>query len=420
MEHVSAVRSIQVGRKCRSLEFCAAGIVFSTALDPTLIGRKRTRRFGCRTLSFDGGTITSIAASVGMAFVVTFLLIATIAPVTRAQLPPLQSPSKWGQVPQGTGACSVEKSCADLAPGMIRNALGASPLDGEIRALADILASHDSSTGREAARWASEAFRQAGADQVRAEASAGGAENLVAEIRGRDHPDDYVLVAAPLDATGQNPMAATENAAVLVDAVRVIHASGSIPRRSIRIVLFEVKAHSPNGRWASEWGYIHQHGTELDHLAAALEINGASGALDGYSLEDRPEMLGAVRGALSPLQPLGVREFTQTVLVPTAVTPFWLEGIPTLVATSGTQAELHQRVDSPPGDEARADIDQLKRAVAIAAVTSYAIADAETRIGPRRSHLEVEHSIRSRSIESKLKASGLWREWQAVQSGATR
>ncbi len=326
-------------------------------------------------------------------------------------------------MPQGTGACSVEKTCADLAPGMIRNALGPSPLDREIRDLAEILSSHDSSASRDAARWAFEAFHRAGADQVRAEAfeSPGRPYSVVAEISGRDHPDDYVLIAAPLDETGADPVAAAENAAVLVDAVRVIHASGSVPRRSIRIVLFATKSHNPGGRSASVWAYIHEHGADLDRVAAAVAIDATSGPLDGFSFEDRPEMLGAVRDALSPLQPLGIRKFTQAVLVRTAVTPFWLEGIPTLVATSsGRSPEPHQSVDSAPGNTGLAEIDRLKRAVAVAAVTSYALADAEARIGPRRSSLEVERSIRSRALESKLKASGLWTQWRATRSDAPR
>ncbi len=248
---------------------------------------------------------------------------------------------------------------------------------------------------------------------------------MVAEISGRDHRNDYVLIAAPLDETGANPVAAAENVAVLVDAVRVIHASGSIPRRSIRILLFRTKAHHPSRRWAGEWAYIHQHRTDLDRVAAAVAIDVTRGPLDGYSLEGRPEMLGGVREALLPLQPLGIRKFTQTVFVPTGVTPFWLEGIPTLVATcSSTQAEPNQRVVSSPGkvagNGALADIDQLKRAVAAAAVTSYALADAAARIGPRRSRLEVEHSIQSRALEPKLKASGLWTQWQAMRPDAPR
>ncbi|MGA9883406.1 MAG: hypothetical protein WBQ34_06790 [Candidatus Acidiferrales bacterium] len=349
-------------------------------------------------------------------------MIAIAAPATHAQLPPLQSPPGWGRVPQGTGACSVEKTCADLAPGMIRNALGPSPLDRETRDLAEILSSHDSSVSRDAARWAFDAFHRAGADQVRAEAfgSPGGPDSVVAEIRGRDHPDDYVLIAAPLVETGTNPVAAAENAAVLVDAVRVIHASGSIPRRSIRFVLFATGAHNTTGRSASVWAYIRLHGADLDRIAAAAAIDATSGPLDGYSLEDRPETLSAVREALSPLQTLGIRKFTQAVLVPTVVTPFWLEGIPTLVATSSTPAESHRRVVSSPDNVALAEIDQLKRAVAIAAVTSYALADAEARIGPRRSRLEVEHSIHSGALEPKLKASGLWAQWHATRSDALR
>lgn len=38
--------------------------------------------------------------------------------IASAQIPPLKPPPLATQVPQGSGTCSVEKSCADLAPQM--------------------------------------------------------------------------------------------------------------------------------------------------------------------------------------------------------------------------------------------------------------------------------------------------------------
>lgn len=345
-----------------------------------------------------------------------------------AQLPPVQSPPGWGQVPQGTGACSIEKSCADLAPGMIRAALGASSISirKNARALAAILSSHisASSVNARAAEWAVEAFRRAGADEVHIEkfGVSDQFENVVAEIRGRDKPQDYVLLAAVLGDSGTDPLRAAENAAVLVDAVRVIHNTGSIPRRSIRFALFAAAPAGDRGedaQLAGVWAYVRTHRADLDHIATAVSPGQAHGALEGFSLGARPDTLAPVQQALIPLLSLGIRKFTQQVRIPSATTPFWLEGIPTLVAIASRanappNQAVHLSTKTQPVGISSAVLRDLKRRVAVAAVAAYALADAEARIGPRQSHANVEESITSMNLTPKLRHSADLAEWKSV------
>ncbi len=355
------------------------------------------------------------------AYVIALLVFCALPVRSFAQLPQLQAPPSWGKVPQGSGACSVEKSCADLAPGMIRDALGASPLEQNIRALERMLSdSRDGSpAGVQAEAWTEEALRKAGADEVRVERiGLGDSIGIVeAEIRGREFPRDYVLIAAPLVQSGVARIGAAENVAVPIDAVRVIHASGNVPRRSIRFVFFPA-GQTSDGKFAAEWAYVRQHRADIDRIAAVVAIDAASGPLDGYSLGCRPGMLGGVRQALEPLGPLGIRSFSEGVQVDAATTPFWLEGVPTLVATAaggGAAAGDSRRGGAAQGSLDATELEQLKRAVAVAAVTAYALADSEVRIGVRRSPAEVQHSIESLGIEAQLKAAGLWDQWQSLQ-----
>lgn len=402
------LRSRKIGRNCRALEVSATGSDFSTGtyIDRTLL----------KTLAI---TASINVPPCWMLISRVLVLALIISPSAFAQLPPVQAPRGWGQVPQGTGACSVEKSCADLAPGMIQKALGPSPLRAEIRALSEILKGHGASAGKSASDWAVKAFSRAGADEIHAEELGPAAPfaSVVAEFRGREHPDDYVLIAAPLEISANNPLETAANAAVLIDAVRVIHASGSVPRRSIRFVLFAAEGDGANQPSDTEWGYIRRHSTDLDRIAGAFAIDDAGGALDGFSLEDRPEMLAALKDALAPLRPLGIRDFTEGINTQSPVMPFWLEGIPTITATSSPRVAGRGRPpNSAPASLDSAKLQALKRSVAVAAISAYALADAESRIGIRRSRLEVEHSIRSHALEPQLKSSGLWNRWQEVSA----
>lgn len=309
---------------------------------------------------------------------------------------------------------------------MIRSALGASPLERNAKALAAILSSRRSGVvGVQAAEWAAQAFRRAGADEVRVErfGGSGASANVIAEVRGRQSPRDYVLVVATLDSSGPDSLLTAEKAAVLIDAVRVIHDTGNVPRRSIRFVLWG-SGTDRGGRFAGAWAYIRARRAGLDRIAAALALFPAGGAIGGFSLEARPDTLDAVRRALEPLHALGIRHFSQEVKVLGAVTPLWLEGIPTLVATANSAPQpaalrASDRAKSPAEGLSVARLHELKRRVAAGAVAAYALADAEARVGFRQSPVQVRQSIESLGLANSLKQAGLWSQWQSA-SGQSR
>ncbi len=342
----------------------------------------------------------------GRHFGAFILLLSVLAAPTSApgQIIPSSPSPMTPQVPNGTGVCSVEKSCAELAPAMIQAALGPSPIEENLRYLTDVIGGRvtGSAAAHKAAEWAAEAFRRAGVNEAHVEkfmvpvswaegrthveilspepfpvrlisigwspsTPAGGltaeivwmlvremrlgsrkrgvrrkgaillvhsnllvtwddltneytghpaivaratkagaaaifwmstrpnlllyrhdlsvngeldrlpqavvaredaeriarflragqkvrvhfdmpnriggaveSENVVAEIRGREKPDEFVVVGAHLDSWDLGTGALDDgcNDAMLIDAARVIHASGTVPRRSIRFVLF--------------------------------------------------------------------------------------------------------------------------------------------------------------------------------------
>src|ERR1700723_1220333 len=88
-----------------------------------------------------------------------------------AQLPPVKPAPLSKQVPQGEGSCSVGKSCAELAPIMEQKAMGASPLEENLRYLSDSIGGRVTGTpaADRAAGWAVQAFRLSGVDEVHTE-----------------------------------------------------------------------------------------------------------------------------------------------------------------------------------------------------------------------------------------------------------
>ena len=239
-------------------------------------------------------------------------------------------------------------------------------------------------------------------------------ENVVAEIRGREKPDEFVILGAHLDSweLGTGALDNGCNAALVIDAARVIKSSGSIPRRSIRFVLFTGEEQGMLGSWA----YARKHRDELDNMVAAVIFDSGIGAVTGYSLGGRKDTLAPVREALEPVASLGVKDLTLEAESGTDNLDFLLEGVPTLVANQEpANYMLNYHAQSDTFD--KVDIAELKKHVAIAAVTAYALADREERIGPRQSRAEVEQLLKDTGLEKGMRDQYMWPLWQKGARG---
>lgn len=239
-------------------------------------------------------------------------------------------------------------------------------------------------------------------------------ENVVAEIRGSEKPDDFVLLGAHLDSweLGTGALDDGCNAAMVIDAARVLRASGSVPRRSIRFVLFTGEEQGMLGSWA----YAKAHRDELDHMVAAVIFDSGDGRVTGYSLGGRRDALAAAREELAPLRQLGVKDFTLDAGADTDNFDFLLEGVPTLVANQEPDDYmLNYHASSDTYD--KVDIPALKKQVAIAALTAYALANGERRLAPRQTRAQIEELLKRTGLEQEMKTLGLWSAWESGERG---
>jgi carboxypeptidase Q len=232
--------------------------------------------------------------------------------------------------------------------------------------------------------------------------------NVVGEIRGREKPEEFVILGAHLDSweLGTGALDNGCNAAMVIDAARVINGSGSIPRRSIRFVLFTGKE---QGLLGSE-AYAQAHRAELDQMVAAVIFDAGTGRTSGYSLGGRKDVAEAVHEAILPAESLGKMEQTLDAKIGTDNLDFLLEGVPTLVANQEpANYMLNYHAASDTFD--KVNFKELMRNTALAAVTAYGLADAEQRIGKRQTRAEIEPSLHETGLDMQMKRSGLWPAW---------
>ena len=359
-----------------------------------------------------------------IAFLPLILLVAFLP--AAAQLAPAQ-PDPLARIraaAQGnTQACSAtgETLCEQVTPKIIENAMGGSPLAENLRRLANEM--DGSGSGNPAAAravaWGVSAFRDAGVEvHTEKYANRNGdpteQENVVAEIRGREKPDEWVLVGAHLDSWAHGPGVVDNNcdAAMVIEAARDILRTGIRPRRSIRFVLFTGDEEGMPGSWA----YARSHRAEFDRARAAIVFHSRCGRVTGYLLNGRHDIEPGLREAMKPIESLGAGHYVFGTPLGTDNFDFLVEGVPTITAI---QVPTSAVFESPAavGTPDKIDIADLKHNTAIVAVTAFGIDERAAPIGPRQSRAEIESLLKTSGLEQSMKATRLWPLWKSGERG---
>lgn len=239
-------------------------------------------------------------------------------------------------------------------------------------------------------------------------------ENVVAEIRGREKPEEIVILGAHLDSweLGTGALDNGCNAALVIEAARAFHAAGARPRRTMRFVLFSGEEQGLLGSWA----YVRAHRDELDRTVAVVIYDAGMGRVPGYSLGGRRDAEAAVREALAPVESWGSNHHTVDASSGTDHVDFLLEGVPTLVANQEeANYILNYHATSDTFD--KVDLRELKLHSALAAVTLWGLAERPERVAKRQSRAEIEVLLKETGLDQQMKAFGMWEAWERGERG---
>jgi carboxypeptidase Q len=239
------------------------------------------------------------------------------------------------------------------------------------------------------------------------------ASNVVAEIRGAEKPDEFVILGAHLDSweLGTGALDNGCNAALVIDALRAIKASGLRPRRSIRFILFSGEEEGMIGSHA----YAVAHRNELDKAAGVVIFDSGIGKVTGFSVGGRKDIMPAADGLTAPLKQFEATGLTTDAEWGTDNFDFLLEGVPTFVADQEEDNYLiNYHAMSDTFD--KVSIPQLKKHVAEAAVLTFGLANAVQK-SPRLNHAQIEQTMRETHLDDQLKTFGMWQDWQSGKRG---
>jgi len=241
--------------------------------------------------------------------------------------------------------------------------------------------------------------------------------NVVAEIPGSERPDEYVVLGAHLDSweLGTGALDNGCNAAMVIDALRAIKASGLRPRRTLRFILFSGEE---EGLLGSE-AYASQHAAEMDKALAAVIFDTGTGRVTGFTLSGRTDLAAPTRELLRPIAHLGATEVTQDADMGTDNFDFLLQGVPTLVANQEV-ANYPENYHAASDTFDKVDLLNLRNEVVEAAATVFGIADAQQRYGTRQTRPEIEHLLLETHLDHPMKLNGTWADWESGKRGRAR
>ncbi|MGA8272269.1 MAG: M20/M25/M40 family metallo-hydrolase [Candidatus Sulfotelmatobacter sp.] len=238
--------------------------------------------------------------------------------------------------------------------------------------------------------------------------------NVIGEIKGSEKPDEFVILGAHLDSweLGTGALDNGCNAALVIDALRAIKATGLKPRRSIRFILFSGEEEGLLGSRA----YSREHRPELDKAAGVIIYDSGTGKTTGFATGGRKDVLDTAKHIIAPLKQFGLTDLKTDMEWGTDHFDFMLEGVPTFVAD---QDEANYLVNYHAVSDTydKVDFVQLKKDVAEAAEFAFALANLPEKIGPRFTRAQIEQSMHETGSDQAFKADGTWDAWQRGEIG---
>ena len=238
-------------------------------------------------------------------------------------------------------------------------------------------------------------------------------QNVVAEIRGREKPEEVVLIGAHLDSWDLGTGAEDNgvNVALVLDVARGFKELGLIPRRTIRFALFTGEE---QGMWGSR-RYVEKHRAELDKYSATVTFDTGSGRLTGFYLNGREDLRAPVNSALAVLSGFNATDHTIDAIDGTDNFDFLLSGVPNLV---GVQDPIPYLPDYHAESDTFDRVNQReeKTTAAIASALVWALAESPDRL-KRQTRAEVEKLLIETKLDQQMKAFGQWDDFISGKRG---
>jgi carboxypeptidase Q len=210
--------------------------------------------------------------------------------------------------------------------------------------------------------------------------------NVIAELRGRERPDEIVLIGGHLDSWDVGTGAHDDGAgcAITLAAAQLLAKLELRPRRTVRVVLFACEELGGHGGQA----YASAHADEVSNHVAALESDSGSFAPRGFTVRSSDAVIARLGELAAPLSSIGA-EAVSAGWAGVDIHPIVELGVPGIGHRTHHDAYFHYH-HSPADTFDKIDPEDLARNVAAVAALTWLIAEDETSLRDLATEVETE------------------------------
>lgn len=240
--------------------------------------------------------------------------------------------------------------------------------------------------------------------------------NVIAEIKGSEKPEEVVIIGAHLDSwalgTGANDNGA--NVSMMIDIARQMKKLGIQPKRTIRFALWNGEEQGYFGSWA----YTKDNLKSMDNHIMAMSIDIGSGAITGFFTNGNKELINVVDKLLQPVSALGDFTNINAPIVGTDNFDFMLQGLGNLVGNHMPQV-YGQNYHASSDTFDKVDLKQMKvnSAIVAAVILGFANMDQKDITWKRQTRPEIQKMFESFDLEFTMRMFNVWEAWLSGTRG---
>jgi carboxypeptidase Q len=229
--------------------------------------------------------------------------------------------------------------------------------------------------------------------------------NVVGEIRGRENPEQILVVGGHLDSWDLSE-GATDNgmgSTCALAAADAIVRSGVKPRRTIRFVLFTGEEQGLDGSMA----YVKQHQAEMANHLGSLILDNGQGPVRSFQLGGRSDLVEAFLPFAKSLDDIREVKVDDKIEDGTDTLPFSMAGLPGINMDQDSPDYKYTHHSAADALEA-VKPDVLAQDATLMALTAFWIADRPERLASPLSTEKTAKMLIGQHEDEMLKAFGLW------------
>ena len=229
--------------------------------------------------------------------------------------------------------------------------------------------------------------------------------NVVGEIRGRENPEQVLVVGGHLDSwdlsegTTDNGMGSS----CTLGAADTIMRSGMKPRRTIRFVLFTGEEQGLDGSFA----YVKQHQAEMANHLGSLILDNGQGPVRAFQLGGRDDLVDIFKPFAAALADIREVKVDDKVEEGTDTLPFSVAGLPGINMDQESPEYKYTHHSAADALEAVTP-DVLAQDATLMALAAYWIADRPERFASPWPAEKTVKMLVGQHQDAMLKAFGLW------------